>query len=230
MPLKLLVVDHDPATLDLVQDVFDSHRVETHVARDGVKAIAPIVEGKFDGFLLEMNMPNVDGCALASWIRQSGRNSRAPIIHMSARHDAETMHRAFEAGGTLFLTKPLDRWRLSRLLRSTSGIMLHERRRYWRIPLSAPTHCAVGSREYSGYTVRNLSTTGVLLRGDGSLPPRADVYVVFPLAQNDRSLVSARGKVVRVDDCGQAGVHFTHLSTADHQRILERIAAESDNA
>jgi c-di-GMP-binding flagellar brake protein YcgR len=149
---------------------------------------------------------------------------------MSARHDAQTMHRAFEAGGTFFLIKPLDRWRLSRLLRSTSGIMLRERRRYWRIPLSAPLHCAVGSKEYSGYTVRNLSTTGMLLRGDGSLSPKTDVYLAFALSQNERSLVSARGRVVRVDDNGQAGVRFTHLSSTDHRRILERIATESDNA
>ena len=228
MPLKLLVVDHDADTLELVHDVFGSERVETHTATDGAQAVAPIMERKFDGFLLEMEMPNTDGCRLASWIRQSPRNSHAPIIHMSSRHDAETVKRAYDAGGTFFLVKPLDRVRLSKLLRSTGAIMLDERRRYWRIPTSIPLQCAVGSREIPGCTIRNLSVTGMLVRGDGSLLPQTPVYLAFSLS--NRSVVSAWGKVVRVDEAGQAGVRFTRLSRMDYQQILERIALESDAA
>jgi CheY-like chemotaxis protein len=230
MPLKLLVVDHDPTTLALVEGVFSSHGVHVHTARDGVQAVAPIVEEKFDGFLLEINLPNTDGCQLSHWIRQSARNGRAPIIHMSARPDPQIMDRAFQAGGTFFLVKPLDRVRLMRLFRSTSGIMLQERRRYWRIPLSVPSRCEAGSRKLSGCSISNLSVTGVLLEADGSLHPGAKVYLVFSLGESDLCPVSAWGTVVRVDDCGKAGVRFTCLSQVDYSRILDRIATESDAA
>jgi CheY-like chemotaxis protein len=230
MPLKLLVVDHDPTTLALVEGVFSSHGVHVHTARDGVQAVAPIVEEKFDGFLLELNLPNTDGCQLSHWIRQSSRNGRAPIIHMSARHDPQIMDRAFQAGGTFFLVKPLDRARLMRLFRSTSGIMLQERRRYWRIPLSAPSRCLVGSREISGCLIRNLSVTGVLLEGGGSLHPGTRVYLVFLLDQSDPTPISTWGTVVRVDDSGRVGIRFTCISHADYSRILDRIATESDAA
>ena len=230
MPLKLMVVDHDPTTLSLVEGVFSSHGVRVHTARDGVEAVAPIVEEKFDGFLLEMNLPNTDGCQLSHWIRQSARNGRAPIIHMSARPDPRIMDRAFQAGGTFFLVKPLDRVRLMRLFRSTSGIMLQERRRYWRIPLSIPSSCKVGSRELAGSSIVNLSVTGVLLKGDGSLHPGAKVYLVFSLGQSDPCPISAWGNVVRIDDGGKAGIRFSCLSQADYSRILDRIAVESDAA
>lgn len=230
MPLKLLVVDHDTATLELVQDVFRSRSVQLYTARDSVRAVAPIVEEKFDGFLLELNMPNVDGYRLAHWIRQSSRNGRAPIIHMSARPDTQAMHRAFEAGGTFFLVKPLDRGSLSRLLRATRGIMIQERRRYWRIPLSGPLHCAVGPKALSGYRIRNLSATGMLIQGDSFLHPGARIYLAFSLPDSRGSLISAWGTVVRVDDRGQVGIRFVRLSQADHRRILERIARESDAA
>jgi two-component system, chemotaxis family, chemotaxis protein CheY len=228
VPLRIMAVDFDTATLELIQDVLCLHKVQVY--RDGVQAVAPIVEEKFDGFLLEMNMPNLDGYRLAQWIRQSSRNGRSPIIHMSAQSDPQIMHRSFAAGGTFFLVKPLDRGRLLRLFRSTSGIMLQERRRYWRIPLSVPSHCTVGSRELSGCAIRNLSATGMLLRGDGTLYPGAKVYLAFSLSPSDRSMVSAWGKVVRVDDRGQAGVSFTRINPVDHRRILERIATESDAA
>ena len=230
MPLKLLVVDHDTATLELVQDVFRSRSVQLYTARDSVRAVAPIVEEKFDGFLVEVNMPNVDGCRLAHWIRQSSRNGRAPIIHMSTRPDTQTMHRAFEAGGTFFLVKPLDRGSLSRLFQATRGIMMQERRRYWRIPLSIALHCAVGPRALWGCRIRNLSVTGMLFQGNGSLHPGVKVYLAFSLPDNRGALISAWGTVVRVDDRGQVGVRFTRLSQADHRRILERIARESDAA
>ena len=230
MPLKLLVVDHDATTLALVEDFFRSNGVDVHSVRDGVQAVAPIVEEKFDGFLLEVNVPNTDGCQLSLWIRQSSRNGRAPIIHMGARPDPQLMHRAFQAGGTFFLVKPLDRGRLMKLFRSTSGIMLQERRRYWRVSLATPSQCAVGSRRISGCLISNLSVTGVLLRCDGSLQPGAKVYLVFALNQSDPCTVCARGTVVRVDASGQAGIRFTCLNHHDHSRILDRIAQESDAA
>jgi CheY-like chemotaxis protein len=230
MPLKLLVVDQDAATLALVEGVFCSHGVHVHTARDGAQAVAPIVEEKFDGFLLEMDLPNTDGCQLSSWIRRSSRNGRAPIIHMSARPDPYIMDRAFQSGGTFFLVKPLDRMRLMRLFRSTSGIMLQERRRYWRIPLSIPSRCEVGSRKLAGCSIRNLSVTGVLLAAGGALHPGVRVYLVFSLAESDASPISVWGTVVRVDESGQAGIRFTALRQEDYGRILDRIAAESDAA
>lgn len=230
MPLKLLVVDHDATTLAMVEGVFSSHGVHIHTARDGAQAVAPIVEEKFDGFLLEVDLPNTDGCLLSHWIRRSSRNGRAPIIHMSARQDPQVMDRAFQSGGTFFLVKPLDRLRLMRLFRSTSGIMLQERRRYWRIPLSIPAQCHVGSRKLTGCSVRNLSVTGVLLEADGSLHPGVKVSLAFSLTQSDPIPISAWGTVVRVDDSGHAGVRFTCLRQADYSRILDRIAAESDAA
>jgi len=230
MPLKLMVVDHDAATLAMVEGVFSSHGVEVHTARDGAEAVAPIVEEKFDGFLLEVSLPNTDGCQLSSWVRKSTRNARAPIIHMSARPDPQTMQRAFQAGGTFFLTKPLDRGRLMRLFRSTSGIMLQERRRYWRIPLSVPSQCSVGSRELSGCSIRDLSVTGVLLECGGSLYPGAKVYLIFSLAPSDPFPVSASGTVVRIDDAGRAGIRFAFLKQFDYGRILDRISVESDAA
>ena len=230
MPLKLLVVDHDTATLAMVEGVFSSHGVHIHTARDGAQAVAPSVEEKFDGFLLEMELPNTDGCQLSHWIRQSTRNSRAPIIHMSARPDPLLMDRAFQSGGTFFLVKPLDRGRLMRLFRSTSGIMLQERRRYWRIHLACPSQCKVGSQELSGCSIRNLSLTGALLETGVPLHPGVSVFLAFSLAESDPFPISAWGTVVRVDDCGQAGVRFSCLSQADYNRVLDRIAAESDAA
>lgn len=228
MPLKIMAVDSDAATLELIQEIFCPHNVQMY--KDGVHAVAPIVEEKFDGFLLEMDMPNMDGCRLAQWIRQSSRNNRAPIIHMSALSDSQIMHRSFEAGGTFFLVKPLDRDCLLRLFRSTAGVMLQERRRYWRIPLSIPAHCSVGSRELSGCSIRNLSATGMLLRCGGTLNPGTEVYLAFSLSKSQRSMVSAWGTVVRQDELGQAGLRFNRMSQFDRQRILERIALESDAA
>lgn len=230
MPLKLMVVDHDPATLKMVEGVFCGQGVQLRIANDGVQAVAPIVEEQFDGFLLEVNLPNTDGCQLSHWIRQSSRNGRAPIIHMSAQNDPKVMHQAFRAGGTFFLLKPLDRGRLMRLFRSTSGIMLQERRRYWRIPLSNPVQCTVGKKELPGCSLRNLSITGVLVANDGSLRPGTEAYLVFSLGQPDPIPIAAWGTVVRVDEDGNAGIRFISLSQHDYSRILDRIAAVSDAA
>ena len=108
--------------------------------------------------------------------------------------------------------------------------MMQERRRYWRIPLSISLHCAVGPRALWGCRIRNLSVTGMLFQGNGSLHPGVKVYLAFSLPDNRGALISAWGTVVRVDDRGQVGVRFIRLSHADYRRILEQIARESDAA
>ena len=129
MSIKILVVEDDLLTLELMVEVLSSLEVETRPISDSLEAATLIHQEKFDGIFLDLMMPNVDGFELARRIRQSSQNKRTPIVIITARDDKETMAQAFEAGGTFFLNKPVDKERLTGLLNSTRGTMLEERRR-----------------------------------------------------------------------------------------------------
>src|SRR5713226_7872399 len=57
-------------------------------------------------------------------LRSSPANSRVPIVMLTGDGDAETMRKAFKAGITFFLSKPVSLERLSGLVRVMRGPML----------------------------------------------------------------------------------------------------------
>jgi PleD family two-component response regulator len=100
--LKLLVVEDDIASLELMAEVFTSLDAEVRPLSDSQKAANVINQEKFDGIFLGLEMPNVHGFDLARRIRNSSWNKNTPIVIVTGRDDRETMKEAFALGATFF--------------------------------------------------------------------------------------------------------------------------------
>src|ERR1022692_3690988 len=133
IPLKLLVVEDDLASLELMAEVFTSLKAEVRPVSDSEKAVCIVNQEKFDGIFLDLEMPRLHGFDLARGIRKSSWNKSTPIIIVTAQDEKDTMQDAFAVGATFFLQKPLDRRKLSQLFRTVRGGMLENRRRYTRV-------------------------------------------------------------------------------------------------
>src|SRR6202167_4305689 len=155
-PLKLLVVEDNIPSLELMTEVFISLKAEVRPINDSQKAAAMINQEKFDGIFLDLEMPNLNGFDLARLIRKSSWNKSTPIIIVTGRDDRQTMQEAFSIGATFFLQKPVDRQKLSILFRTVAGGMLENRRKSTRVPIQTEVTCTVGSRTVRG-TSWNLS-------------------------------------------------------------------------
>ena len=219
-PLKLLVVEDDLVSLELMAEVFMSLKAEVRPVSDSEKAVGIINQEKFDGIFLDLEMPNLNGFDLARLIRESSWNKSTPIIIVTGRDERQTMQEAFAIGATFFLQKPVDRQKLSILFRSVSGGMLETRRRCTRVPLQTEVLCTVGSRTMRGMTW-NLSHGGMQVEVDG-LQPKDAVRLSFPLPVTHVS-IEAPGTVVWVKENRQ-GIQFTQLSTQNEQSLRKFIA------
>src|ERR1700691_3022720 len=155
-PLKLLVVEDNIPSLELMTEVFISLKAEVRPINDSQKAAAIVNQEKFDGIFLDLEMPNLNGFELARLVRKSSWNKSTPIIIVTGRDDRQTMREAFAIGATFFLQKPVDRQKLSVLFRTVSGGMLENRRKSTRVPIQTEVTCTVGSRTVRG-TSWNLS-------------------------------------------------------------------------
>jgi CheY-like chemotaxis protein len=62
----------------------------------------------FDGVLLDMQMPHVDGVEVARWIRSNQALMRLPVIAMTANAQREDRERCLAAGMNDFATKPVE--------------------------------------------------------------------------------------------------------------------------
>src|ERR1700738_3894715 len=145
-PLKLLIVEDNLASLELMAEVFTSLKAAVRPVSDSEKAVGMVNQEKFDGIFLDLEMPKLNGFDLARLIRKSSWNKSTPIIIVTGRDERQTMQEAFAIGATFFLQKPVDRQKLTILFRTVTGGMVENRRKYTRIPIQVEVTCTVGSR------------------------------------------------------------------------------------
>jgi CheY-like chemotaxis protein len=110
-PVRILVVDDDPIMREFAVVHLSTDKAEVAVAADGPAALEAARRSAFDIVLLDLEMPGMDGYAVLEQLRSDERSRRLPIIVMTDREDIAAIDRAFEAGATSFIAKPVH-WRV----------------------------------------------------------------------------------------------------------------------
>jgi two-component system response regulator VicR len=82
-PKKVLVVDDEPDTLELVKLVLESAGFEAILVNNGMEALAKIDAGKLDLVLLDIMMPDMDGWDVFRKIKE--RKPTIPIAILTAK-------------------------------------------------------------------------------------------------------------------------------------------------
>jgi CheY-like chemotaxis protein len=213
--LKLLVVEDDIASLELMTEVFKTLEAEVRPVSDSLIAVKIVNQEKFDGIFLDLEMPMLHGFELAQKIRQSSWNKLTPIVIVTGRDERDTMQQAFATGATFFLQKPVDRQKLGGLFRSVRGSLFENRRRATRVPMQTEVTGSAGQRTFRGRTW-NLSEAGMQLEVD-DLKPKETVRVSFQLPSS-KLVIEAVGTVVWVKEDRQ-GIQFTRLSDQNKEEI-----------
>jgi CheY-like chemotaxis protein len=215
--LKLLIVEDDLPSLELMSEVLRSLDVDVYAISDSQKAARMVVEQKFDGIFADLQMPGMDGFALIRRIRESSWNCMTPVVVVTAQDNRATMETAFTAGATFFLQKPIDRRKLIMLLNTTRGSMLANRRRFRRMPLRLGVEVKTPTQQVNATTI-DISENGMLLASPVPLEVGAVLNLAFCLPKEETS-IEVTALVKRVDAQGNAGILFTRVNTEDQHRI-----------
>jgi two-component system response regulator MprA len=119
---RVLVVEDDPRLRDSLQRVLRYEGYEVRTAADGYAGLRETAEWRPGVVLLDVNLPGLDGLAVARRLRQGG--DRVPILCVTARHEVADRVAGLDAGADDYLVKPfeLDELlaRVRALLRRTS--------------------------------------------------------------------------------------------------------------
>ena len=113
--LRLLLVEDDDTVAEAISGLLQAqgHRV-TH-ASHGLAALGEVAAQTFDAALLDLDLPGIDGLALARLLRTQGM--AVPLIAITARSDADAETQALAAGFDRFLRKPVTGATLAAALR-----------------------------------------------------------------------------------------------------------------
>jgi CheY-like chemotaxis protein len=108
--LRILVVDDEPETVELLETVLDSCGAEVRTARSAAEAVAAL-DGWIPHVLIsDIEMPGEDGYALVRRVRQlpRDRGGEVPAIALTAYARPEDRVRTLAAGFDLHLAKPVE--------------------------------------------------------------------------------------------------------------------------
>ncbi|MDT8899424.1 response regulator [Thermanaerothrix sp. 4228-RoL] len=105
--MKLLVIDDDPSTADLLEAILQTMNIPAAIeqATTGVEGIQKVKETQPDIIILDLVMPEMDGWKVCQEIRQF---SNVPILILSALDQPGHVAAALDAGADDYLVKPVS--------------------------------------------------------------------------------------------------------------------------
>lgn len=106
MMKKILLVEDNPATIDVLTKELEFLGYDCIVAEDGKKAV-DISSSQFpDLIIMDISLPKMDGLKAATLIRKNPKTQSIPILAATARALPGDREKCLEAGCDDYLAKP----------------------------------------------------------------------------------------------------------------------------
>ncbi len=102
--MKLLYAEDEPAMSDAVKDILEYHHYTVDAVFDGAEALAYAREEHYDGIILDVMMPKMDGFAVLRALRDAG--NKTPVLLLTAKAEVEDRIQGLDYGADDYLPKP----------------------------------------------------------------------------------------------------------------------------
>ena len=109
--LRILVTDDDPILREFAGVYLSTDAATIETADCGERALERLSAEPFDILLVDIDMPGISGYDVIAAVRTDPVLHRLPIVVVTSNEDVVSIDRAYEAGATSFVTKPVN-WRL----------------------------------------------------------------------------------------------------------------------
>jgi CheY-like chemotaxis protein len=114
---KILIVEDVELNLDLLVQLLEDEYLLVS-ARDGRVGVKLAKDEKPDLIIMDMSLPILDGWSATHEIRTNHATENIPIIALTAHALEGERQKAYEAGCSAYLTKPVDERLLSKTIKS----------------------------------------------------------------------------------------------------------------
>ena len=104
----IVLADSDPASVKQVLSLLENEGFRVVVARDGVEALARVLELRADLVLLEILLPQKNGYQVCRALKADAATRSVPVLFLSAKSQPSDRFWAKRVGGDGFVAKPFD--------------------------------------------------------------------------------------------------------------------------
>ena len=104
--LKLLIVEDEEAILQGLMDLFTYNGYEVDSRTDGKEGLEAALSGSYNGIILDVMLPSMDGFTICEEIRK--KNREQPIIMLTAKQSEEDIINGLSLGADDYIAKPFS--------------------------------------------------------------------------------------------------------------------------
>jgi DNA-binding response OmpR family regulator len=103
--VHILIIEDDPAIATNLYDFLEARGHRVDAAADGITGLHLAITQEFDGILLDLGLPGMDGITLCQKLRKEA-DINTPVLILTARDTLGDKLKGFDCGGDDYLVKP----------------------------------------------------------------------------------------------------------------------------
>jgi CheY-like chemotaxis protein len=214
----LLVCD-DPIATRQVTEALQELALSVEVSLTASLASRRINETKIEVAVVEFSL---GGPLFLEHLRASPSNRNVVTIAITKGSDETS--RALKAGSGFAMQRPLTKESISHTLRAAYGMIVRERRRYYRHPVVVAAALSMKDGSVLFGKTHNVSESGMAFHSDKArVTPGVNATAQFKL-ENPAVQVTAECKVCWANDKGQAGLSFVFVPSTTSAQLQSWLA------
>ncbi len=102
--MRLLLAEDEKSLSKAVIAILEKNNYSVDAVFDGEEALLYLESGNYDGMILDLMMPKIDGIAVLKKIREQG--NRIPVLILTAKSEVDDKVLGLDSGANDYLTKP----------------------------------------------------------------------------------------------------------------------------
>lgn len=103
----VMVVDDSKTVRSYHGSILREFGIEVLEAENGMEALEKTLDNRIDLYLVDVNMPVMDGYSFVSELRRQPLHQLTPVIMITTQEEQTDKIEAFRVGANLFETKPI---------------------------------------------------------------------------------------------------------------------------
>ena len=123
---RILIVEDSATMRNLITSTLEENGMQVKVdeAENGFEALRLLPRSRYDLIVTDINMPDINGLELVSFVKTSDAYRTIPLIIISTEGSERDQAKGLELGADAYLVKPFDPDQLNRI----AGELLEKRR------------------------------------------------------------------------------------------------------